>query len=148
MFTPAPEILIAIFMVGSLFLWGLQERASRVVAFGLAAPITTLVVWSLSVLYPQIAGYIRLSLFGILQLSILGILLKGKLLMRANSAWWASAIVALATTGFTVALLSTYNVWDQVIQLSSLGTYLFYGEIRVLIWTAAFLAGASTIKNT
>ncbi|MEK7659608.1 MAG: hypothetical protein AAB343_00185 [Patescibacteria group bacterium] len=147
MFTPAPEILISIFMVGSLFLWGLQERASRVVAFGLTAPITTLTVWSLSVLYPQISGYIRLGVFVLIQLLILGMLLKGKLLARSLSAWWASGLVAITATGFTIALISTYQVWEGIFQLSSLGSLLFFGEIRVLIWTAVFLLSASTIKH-
>lgn len=148
MFAPAPEILIAIFMVGSLFLWGLQERASRVVAFGFAAPITTLVVWSLAVLYPAVSGYVRVAVWVAVQLAILGIILRGKLLARSLSAWWASGIVAITVTGFTLALVSTYQVWEGIISLSTLGTMLFYGEMKVLIWTAAFLFGASTVKHS
>lgn len=148
MFAPAPEILIAIFMVGSLFLWGLQERASRIVAFGLSAPITTLAVWSLSVLYPQVSGYVRLGAFILIQFLILGMLLRGKLLARSLSAWWASGLVSITATGFTIALISTYQVWEGIFQLSSLGTLLFFGEIRVLAWTAVFLLSASTIKHS
>jgi hypothetical protein len=147
MFAPAPEILIAIFMVGSLFLWGLQDRASRVVAFGLAAPITTLTVWSLAVLYPAISGYIRLGLFLLLQLTILWILLKEKLLSRSASAWWVSGLVALGATGFTISLISTYQVWEGLFELSTLGALLFFGEMRVIVWTAIFLASAATIKH-
>ena len=148
MFAPAPEILIAIFLVGSLFLWGLQERASRVIAFGFSAPITTLVVWSLAVLYPAVSGYARIGVWILCQLAILWVILRGKLLARSLSAWWVSGIVAIMVTGFTLALISTYQVWEGIIVLSSLGTLLFYGELKVLIWTAAFLVGASTIKHS
>ena len=146
-FTPAPEILIAIFTVGSLFLWGLQERGSRVVAFGLTVPLSAIVIWSLAIRYVELQGYMRFGAFLVLELIFLALIVKSGILARTHTDWWKTGILSLTTTGLSLSLMLTFGILEGIIVPSSLAMFLFYGEVQSALWISGFLVSVGLIKS-